>query len=212
MPPNITSHYQPCDQGIIKNFKVQYRRFWISYFIEKTLSGSNPLQSINLLHTLQWACLGWGQVSKDTIENCWKASTIVDSDTPVATEGLEELQALLQQGQQLQVIRQAMDIHRFIDPPCERIYNISPDEALEHVVELFTEAEDDSEPTPEPPISHKEAVNYLEKLLYYESSQSDSKESYWHALEGLKRKASTRWITEHQNNRQQMSITSFFCT
>src|SRR6266498_3129911 len=29
LPPNITSHLQPCDQGIINSFKSQYRKLYL---------------------------------------------------------------------------------------------------------------------------------------------------------------------------------------
>lgn len=169
---------------------------------------------MSLLHAIRWACLSWWEVYGQTIENCWNASTVLDVyyGPQANIEELEALQKLLEQGRQLQIIRQSMDIHRFIDPPGERIYDVSADEALTHVIELFTEPEDDSGPSPEPPISHTEAINCLEKLLHYEGLQDDSKESHREALEGLIRKASTRRVSHVLNNRQQMAITSFFCT
>ena len=34
IPPNTTSHIQPCDAGIIRNFKVNYRTFLVSKWVQ----------------------------------------------------------------------------------------------------------------------------------------------------------------------------------
>ena len=37
LPPNCTSVYQPLDQGIIANFKLLYRRYWLRFMVEYSL-------------------------------------------------------------------------------------------------------------------------------------------------------------------------------
>ena len=34
LPKNVTSLYQPLDQGIIRTFKAYYRRYWLSYMVD----------------------------------------------------------------------------------------------------------------------------------------------------------------------------------
>ena len=37
LPPNCTSVYQPLDQGIIANFKLLYRQYWLQFRVERLL-------------------------------------------------------------------------------------------------------------------------------------------------------------------------------
>jgi hypothetical protein len=52
-PANSTSLYQPLDQGIIRNFKTFYRRYWLHYMAVKTLDWKNPLKEMNVLHAIR---------------------------------------------------------------------------------------------------------------------------------------------------------------
>ena len=52
LPPNTTSNLQPLDLGIIQNFKVHYRRYFLRYVLSKIDqcdSASHVVKSVNIL-------------------------------------------------------------------------------------------------------------------------------------------------------------------
>ena len=52
LPPNTTSYWQPLDQGIIASFKLQYRRYWISYMLRQYKNSKDPNKTVNLLKAI----------------------------------------------------------------------------------------------------------------------------------------------------------------
>lgn len=72
LPPNTTSKLQPLDQGIIKNFKVLYRKEVVRQFL-RDIEDKNPTK-INVLDAMWMASKAWANVTEKTIENCFKKS------------------------------------------------------------------------------------------------------------------------------------------
>ena len=72
LPPNTTSTLQPLDLGIIQNFKVHYRRFFLRYVLSKIDtcdSASDVVKSVDILVAIRWVALAWSQITAETIEN-----------------------------------------------------------------------------------------------------------------------------------------------
>ena len=69
LPPNTTAKLQPCDQGIIQNLKLHYRK----YLLIKLISAIEAKKefSPNLLDALFYVGLSWDNVSLLTIKNCF---------------------------------------------------------------------------------------------------------------------------------------------
>ena len=78
LPVNTTSRLQPLDAGIIKNFKVHYRRQLLKHVLTKVNderaggSASSVCKSVNVLLAIKWIKLAWEEVSPDTIRNCFR--------------------------------------------------------------------------------------------------------------------------------------------
>ena len=88
LPPNTTSMLQPLDLGIIKNFKVYYRKLLMRFIlakIETCSSASEVLQSINVLHAIRWVAEAWKNVTETTIKKCFRKAGILHSDFSVVS-------------------------------------------------------------------------------------------------------------------------------
>uniref|UniRef100_A0A8C3FJ63 DDE-1 domain-containing protein n=1 Tax=Chrysemys picta bellii TaxID=8478 RepID=A0A8C3FJ63_CHRPI len=72
LPFNTTSKIQPGDQGIIQNFKNNYRREPISVIVSCTSSGiSEFLKQLNMKEIIYLVKKAWDRVKQKSIENCW---------------------------------------------------------------------------------------------------------------------------------------------
>ena len=72
LPPNCTSHLQPCDLGIIKNQKVHYRRRLSRKLLEAIENNEADNFHVDILQCLRWIRTVWeNEVSQTTIANCF---------------------------------------------------------------------------------------------------------------------------------------------
>ena len=79
LPPNCTSVYQPLDQGIVANFKLLYRRYWMRFMVEHSLKNQDPIKHMHVLWAIRWIIAAWQEVTPQTIENCFIKSTLFGS-------------------------------------------------------------------------------------------------------------------------------------
>ena len=80
-PPPDSSH-APLDLGIIKNFKVHYRKLLLHYVVAKIdecTVASEVTKKINILQAIRWIAEAWEKVTVDTIKKCFRSSGILDS-------------------------------------------------------------------------------------------------------------------------------------
>jgi hypothetical protein len=80
--PNLTTHIQPMDAGIIRCFKAHFRRFTTQRALDRYNEGITPgeIYDIDQLQAMRLADLAWGKVMKDTIANCWRKSGILPTN------------------------------------------------------------------------------------------------------------------------------------
>ena len=78
LPPNTTSRLQPCDQGIIKNFKTIYRKQVLRKFISFDETGSTDAHlKMSLLDALVMSAASWHDVTDATVQNCFRHAGFV---------------------------------------------------------------------------------------------------------------------------------------
>lgn len=83
LPPNTTSVLQPLDLGIIKNFKVYYRKLLMQHVlakVEECSSAHEVVKSVNILLACRWVAQAWESVSSDTIKKCFRKAGVIDSN------------------------------------------------------------------------------------------------------------------------------------
>uniref|UniRef100_A0A8C8RVB4 HTH CENPB-type domain-containing protein n=1 Tax=Pelusios castaneus TaxID=367368 RepID=A0A8C8RVB4_9SAUR len=72
LPFNTTSKIQPLDQGIIQNFKTNYRGDLVSEMIScESSSVSDFLKELNIKEIIYLVKKAWDGVKQKSIENCW---------------------------------------------------------------------------------------------------------------------------------------------
>ncbi len=114
LPVNTTSRLQPLDAGIIKNFKVHYRRQLLTYTLAKVNNintnetASSICKSVHVLMAIRWIKIAWEAVNETTIINCFRhcgvaTPTTEEQDDPFADldcdmECLEELVTQIDSG------------------------------------------------------------------------------------------------------------------
>ena len=76
LPKNTSSRLQPLDAGIIKNFKVQYRKLLVAHTLAQidgsSLTASEITKSVHILTAIQWMKQAWDAVKEETVVNCFR--------------------------------------------------------------------------------------------------------------------------------------------
>jgi len=85
LPPNTTSHIQPCDAGIIQNFKVNYRAILVSKWV-KNIDNGEVIRNVNIKEAVEMVADAWGNVRSTTIKNCWQLTKILPETYSTADE------------------------------------------------------------------------------------------------------------------------------
>lgn len=79
--PNLTSHVQPLDAGIIRKFKAHYRREFCLRALRLDDEGERDIFKIDIRDAMTMAKEAWKAVTPETVRNCWKHSKIM-SEAP----------------------------------------------------------------------------------------------------------------------------------
>lgn len=119
LPANTTAKTQPCDAGIIRNLKLNYRKKLMSRMLtwhdaQKDMSEF----SISLLDSLSMLKEAWDDVTADTVKNCFRHCGFSDSlpsSVMVTAETSEEFQCLAQRN----LIGPDVDLDTLIDVDAE---------------------------------------------------------------------------------------------
>lgn len=97
LPKNTTSRLQPLDAGIIKNFKVHYRRLLLKHTLAQIdgteLTASAIVKTIHVLTAIRWIKKAWDEVRPQTIINCFRTTGVLPQDQVSEEDpfaGLEE--------------------------------------------------------------------------------------------------------------------------
>ena len=96
-PKNTTSHLQPCDAGIIRYFKVKYRKHLLKHVISRIDDGkkaSEIIKGVDVLQCMRWVNQAFEQIAKDTKKHCFEKSEFSEVFL-LAEEPDEEFENLL---------------------------------------------------------------------------------------------------------------------
>lgn len=103
LPPNTTSRLQPLDAGIIKNFKVRYRKLLLKFVVSRVNSGSTAaeiVKTVDVLQAIRWIKQAWEEVPQEMIRKCFHkcgfSPSICESEVSEDTALFEEFANLVQ--------------------------------------------------------------------------------------------------------------------
>ena len=86
LPTNTTAYIQPCDAGIIRNFKVYYRKILVS----RELNEGQEMKKLNIKEAIEIVADAWDNVKQETIKNCWLSTGILPAEmTLVNADNME---------------------------------------------------------------------------------------------------------------------------
>ncbi|GJQ66200.1 hypothetical protein Trydic_g4259 [Trypoxylus dichotomus] len=87
-----TSMLQSIGQGVLENFKDNYRRILLEPLLEKINEGSygliNSLKQINLKDIVYWATGPWNKLKESTIQTSW--SKIIEKKDILDKENMDD--------------------------------------------------------------------------------------------------------------------------
>ena len=101
LPKNTTSRTQPLDAGIIKTWKMYYKRKLLRHVaseIDGKKTASEIVKSVNLLMAIRWMVSAWEEVPSEVISKCFKHVGMYPDeememdDDPFAGEELLEIE------------------------------------------------------------------------------------------------------------------------
>ncbi|XP_057308163.1 tigger transposable element-derived protein 6-like [Hydractinia symbiolongicarpus] len=95
LPKNTTSRLQPLDAGIIKNFKVKYRKRLVKYVlarIQENKSATEIIKSVDILMAIQWVQDAWKEVTNLTIKNCFEKCGVVQGESELMEDKEDDLE------------------------------------------------------------------------------------------------------------------------
>ncbi|UYV80525.1 hypothetical protein LAZ67_19000466 [Cordylochernes scorpioides] len=190
LPPNTTSMLQPCDQGIIRNFKMIYRTRLMRKYL--TAYDAGTALTINIKQALDIISVAWNDVLPATISNCWHHSGIIKSDvsspldTPQPATQMWEQQSLFDRMKELLKIPLEMDFDSYADADNDVVTNamLSDVEIVESILQAKEEEETDQVDEEVDPIVHiphpKEVLESIQTLRLFLQCQDESKSLHRH--------------------------------
>ncbi|XP_074359320.1 CENP-B homolog protein 2-like [Apium graveolens] len=173
LPPNTTSKIQPCDAGIIRAFKLHYRRRLYSSMLQSLeVNATNP-EKVNILNAISFANMAWNiDVKTTTIANCFRHCKIRSEENDEQelgeiNEGVEGLNEVISNLR----YRNVMDVEHLLNYPNENDAVMeSPTD--EEIIESVMSTDEGTDPEPDdsnviPSVSSKEAFQALTTLNNY---------------------------------------------
>ena len=197
LPPNTTSCLQPCDQGIIKNFKTIYRKQVLRKFIssfDETGSTDAHLK-MSLLDALVMSAASWHDVTEATVQNCFRHAGFVKArptasnpeseaeteaqqvtEPPQIDADMSEVSNLFERFSQLCNVHPQMSVDEFInvDDNIQTSEAISMDDIVSCVQQAGTEEEIVDDEPAVPTVTTKMALQAMEQVRTFVMQQEES--------------------------------------
>ena len=150
LPPDKTSCLQPFNTGIIKNFKVSYRKLLMKFVVSCVNHGSMAAEIVNtidMLQAIRWIKQAWQDVPQEIISKCFYkcgfSPSICESEVSKDTELFKKLANLIKHYHDINGILVEQHISANEEVPASaapvNIYTVDQREALHNkALSFFT--------------------------------------------------------------------------
>ncbi|KAL6498035.1 hypothetical protein OROGR_028432 [Orobanche gracilis] len=217
LPPNMTSKLQPCDAGIIRNFKAYYRRRFTRKLLERLESNTPDPEKIDILEAIRMAVASWTlDVKKESIANCFLHCKIRSVSAEQEVTDNNEMESIVQELNSLirnMRYKNPMNVNELLDFQAEQEVCYTPTEQdivntiisqSDKKASEVDEDDDDSQEIPKIPISS--AIQMLQSieifLLQQDGDHKDQVKMIQKILDDVK--------VIRQSNLKQASIMKYF--
>ena len=213
LPKNTTSRLQPLDAGIIKNFKVKYRKKLLRHVISRItndLSASDIAEEVDILQAITWVTAAWNEVTEKTIRNCFAKCGILEQTAENDDAELDgEFAELFKELTEMDEIENDLTADGYIDfeinvPSCHPPINSEMvDWKATSIQECFDEyvnkeyveldSEDDQEPDSVEDeqelfqMSPREALAMIDRLMYTNGLNNDDQKALFQVKENIEK-------------------------
>jgi DDE superfamily endonuclease/Fission yeast centromere protein N-terminal domain/Tc5 transposase DNA-binding domain len=149
-PANTTAIFQPCDQGIIQNWKCYVKKQFLEFLVSEFDAGRDYTQTHHVLRAIEWGIQAWDIVKPTTIAKCWEKGFKTPEEMPEnshwneSLELIQDLQVLAKAVLQYSDESQELDVRTFIDPPDERVID-SDEEITNRIIAHYSLSEHDED-------------------------------------------------------------------
>ena len=187
LPPNTTSVLQPCDAGIIKSFKCQYKKLLVQHMLEEIEKKNNMIYP-DIKQALYMIKNAWNNVTEQTIVNCWRHADITLNNK---TNYIIEINSDLILTNIIDLLKkykcvtkhETLNVDDYIDYENDhQVSELLSDEEIISIVKNNSEEDNDGDNEDEvvendteieqPKITNKQASEMLEKIkIYFENSE-----------------------------------------
>jgi len=169
LPANTTSKLQPLDQGIIKNFKLLYRKEIVSEFLACLDNNDSP--KVTILTAIIISHKAWNNVTTLTIQNCFRKCGFVKTIDNEEEEFPITLEVDTQHNTLSTVLNDQLTFEDYvaIDDDLAVCGSLTDDEifASFNNAEGYDEENDEEECPEDPIVNSKEAKLGLRAVLRY---------------------------------------------
>lgn len=176
-------------RSLMRAFKAAYRRRSLEYMVDQAQLGEGA--NIDHLKAVRWAATAWTCITPSFIAGTWQQPSVLSSPHAMHSSKYCYEAKLTEKLVQLNVIKQAIDIEIFMDPPDEVVDDTSASDPVQYVIDLYQSSKDDKqeeETLAEPPFtSPDDASRAIERLLQYEQQQGGNDPEIIQQLEQYQR-------------------------
>ena len=219
LQPNTTSKSQPMDQGVIRSLKAKYRRHVIRKFIS-SLDAGKGLPTVSILEAMLMLTSAWGEVTRETVQNCFLKVGISTADKELAMSDDDDPFKLIEEDlSELVLLAPTLlpenttpeDLVQFDDETSVAKEGSSDEEIIAWATNKEEDESDDEEEcvevieAPKCPTSNKlmEAVDLIRQYSYFSEESQDALVKISNDLESIVLKEKTK-------RKKQVSIVDFF--